>query len=248
MDYGPMRGNRSIGAVTALLLLAGCGGETASPLLDQNPRSITKDAFAAMSELDSVRMIGTLKTSDGRSRIDVRAAGDGGCTGVLNLERGRMDFIRTADATWVKGDRNFWLARFATVRETDRAIKRLGTSWATLAKDPVDFDAYCEVAPLLSGFTAYKDGGTGRLSKGSPELIGDGEAIPISLKGGGQQSTIWVSLTSPHRVVKIVSDAQPRPMNIAFEEYDGTVDVEAPAADDVVDLSPYEKAQGKKTR
>lgn len=235
--------------VASLLAFSGCGGEE-PVVVEKNPRTITKDAFAEMAELDSVRIIGTVRPADGQARIDVRTDRDGSCAGSLALERGRVQFVHTAeDQTWIKGDRDFWLAELASPQAADRAIKRLGSAWATVATDPVDFDAYCAIDPLLADFKTYKDGGAGRLSKGEVELLGESQTIPVRLKGGGQQSTIWVSVAEPFRVVKIVSRDSMRPVNVTFEEFDVPVDAAAPSEDDVVELGAYDdRARASKKR
>ena len=73
------------------------------------------------------------------------------------------------------------------------------------------------------------------------ELIGETQAIEINEKGGGQSSTVWVSVEAPHRVVKIVRRDKGVAETISLEEFGVAVNAEAPAADDVVDLSSYEK-------
>ena len=234
-------GTAIIGAAITALLLSACGGPTeADPeFLEQSPRAITRTAFAQMRELTSVRILGTVASAGGPARIDVRADDEGRCSGSLDLERGRVQFIHTEGTTWLKGDDDFWQARAQSPQMARRIQGDLGTSWAEVPSRLADLEGVCGVAPMLAGFKARKDGGDGRLSKGDVELIGDTQAVAISERGGGQSSTVWVSVASPHRVVKIVSREAKHPTTVSFEEFGVEVDAEAPAEEDVVDLSAY---------
>ncbi len=230
----------AVGAATALLLTACAAKVEADPeFLAQSPRAITKTAFAEMGDLTSVRILGTVVAKTGRTRIDIRTDDEGRCTGSVQLDRGSAQFIRTPDATWLKADDDFWQANAQSPQQARQIIATLGTSWAKVPDSTADFAGFCNAEKLLDGFKARKDGGEGRLSKGAVELIGDTEAISISEKGGGQFSTVWVSVSSPHRVVKIVSKEKRTPTTVSFEEFGVDVDAEAPAEDDVVDLSAY---------
>lgn len=233
-------GSAAIGAA-ATLLLAACGAPAAADpeFLAQSPRAIIKTAFAEMNDLTSARILGTVVTDDGRIKVDVRTDDEGTCTGSLQLERGRTQFIHTAETTWLKPDEDYWQASARSPQQARQIMARIGTSWTVAPPQSVDVDRICHPPSLLDGFKARKDGGEGRLSKGAVELIGDTEAIEINEKGGGQSSTVWVSVTSPHRVVRIQSRERGVGEAVSFEEFGVEVSAETPAPDDVVDLSAY---------
>lgn len=241
-------GRAAISVAASTLLLAACGGQAAvgDEFLEQSPRAITRTAFAEMSDVSSVRILGTLGSAGRRARIDVRTADDGGCTGSVELDHGSARFIHNAEGTWLKADDDFWRATAQTPQQARQIVARLGTSWTVAPDQALDLGRFCNTKPMLNGFKARKDGGEGRLSKGGVELIGETRAIAISEKGGGQSSTVWVSVTAPHRVVKLASHEGGSPISISFEEFGVEVDSEAPAEDDVVDLSAYApKTSGK---
>ena len=242
-------GSAALGVAAAALLLTACGGQVTvdNEFLDQSPRAITRTAFAEMSDVPSVRILGTLVSAGRRTRIDVKTDDDGGCTGSFQLERGSAQFIHNPDGTWLKADDDFWQATAQSPQQARQIVAALGTSWTKAPEGTPDLRKFCDPAPMLRGFKARKDGGEGRLSKGGVELIGDTEAIAISEKGGGQSSTVWVSVSAPHRVVKLVTRDAGEPTTISFEEFGIEVGSDAPAEEDVVELSAYApKASGRK--
>lgn len=236
-------GRAAIAAAATALLLSACSVQTtADPeFLAQSPRAITKTAFAEMADLSSVRILGTVVSPGDRTKIDVRVDDEGNCTGSLELKDGNAQFIHNADATWLKADERFWQQNAQSPQQARQILAALGTSWTEAPARSTDVEKFCDAATFLDEFKARKDGGEGRLSKGATELIGETEAIAISAKGGGQSSTVWVAVTSPHRVVKILSRDRGNPTTISFEEFGVEVNAEAPAEDDVVDLSAYAK-------
>lgn len=242
-------GCAAISAAAAALLLTACGGDTGvdNTFLDQSPRAITRTAFAEMSDVSSVRILGTLGSAGKETRIDVKTDDRGSCAGSFELEQGSAQFIRNADGTWLKADDDFWQATARSPQEARQIVATLGTAWTKAPAQTPDLSRFCNAEPMLRGFKARKDGGEGRLSKGDVELIGDTEAIAISEKGGGQSSTVWVAVTAPHRVVKLVSREGGTPTSVSFEEFGVEVSSDAPAEEDVVELSAYTReAPGKK--
>lgn len=234
-------GIAATGAVATLLLLTACGEPVAADpaFLAQSPRAITKTAFAEMAELTSARILGTVATDGGKTRIDLKADDEGNCTGSLRLERGSTQVIRTPDATWLKPDQDYWRAAAQSPQQARQLTAKIGTSWTLAPKQFLGVGRLCDAPSLLDGFKARKDGGEGRLSKGAVQLIGETEAIEINEKGGGQSATVWVAVASPHHVVKVETRERGVEESVSFEEFGIEVDAEAPAADDVVDLSAY---------
>lgn len=234
-------GKLAISAAATALLLSACGGPAgADPeFLGQSPRAITKTAFAQMRSLTSVRILGTVMTTDGRIRIDLKADDQGGCTGSLRLNHGSARFIHTPEGTWLKADESFWRANAQSPKHLRQIQASLGTSWTQAPAKTADFEGLCSATTMLVEFKARKDGGEGRFSKGDVELIGETEAIAINKKGGGHSSTVWVSVATPHRVVKLASREGGNPTTLSFEDFGVAVDAEAPHEDDVVELTAY---------
>lgn len=234
-------GSAAIAAATALLLTS-CGGgtEVDQGFLDQSPRVITKAALKEMRDLDSVRILGRLGADEGGEiRIDVRTDGQRSCAGSIAYERGAVQLIATPDQAWLKADEDFWLTAAPSPEQGRQFSAKVGTSWVVSQGPTDELRDFCDVSLMLDGFKGRRDGGEGRLSKGAVELVGDTEAVAISAKGGGQSSTVWVAVDAPHRVVKIVTREGANPASVSFEEFGVEIGAEAPAPDDVVDLSAY---------
>ena len=241
----------ALGAAATLLLLTACAESVqADPeVLAQSPRAITRTAFAEIADLTSVRILGTMALDEGMARVDLTTDGEDSCVGSVILPRGGTRFIRTDGTTWLQPDQDYWNAvaptpdaarRIVTALRLDRPGTTQGeAAWTPAPAGTVDVDHLCSAAALLRDFKARKDGGEGRLSKGSVELIGETEAIAINEKGGGKSSTVWVAVTSPHRVVKVVKRGGGRVEAMSFEEFGIAVDAEPPTEDDVVDVSAY---------
>ncbi|PUA82925.1 hypothetical protein [Nocardioides currus] len=228
-------------ALVGTALLTSCGSTTTpdDPFLDQSPRAITRTAMAAMDDVTSVRLLGTLHTDRGRVRIDVRVDDGGRCAGSFDGDRGGARFVSSDDGTWAQPDETFWRTSTATSREAEKVMREVGTSWVSLADGAVDVDELCGTKAILGGFKGRKDGGEGRLSKGDVELVGDTQAVAVRAKGRGQAATMWVEVEEPHRVVKIISRDHGRPQSISFEEFGTEVTAEAPPADEVLDMTAY---------
>lgn len=242
-------GTIALGAVAALLLLTACGetGQADPEFLAQSPRAITKTAFAEMADLTSVRILGSVATGEGLVRVDLTSDNEGNCAGSFMLPVGGTQFIHTDETTWLKPDQDYWNAVAATPQLARKIVAELRpggatqveSAWTLAPAGTVDVDHLCTAASLIDDVKARKDGGEGRLSKGDVELIGETEAIAVNEKGGGRSSTVWVSVTSPHRVVKVVKRGKGVVETVSFEEFGVDVNADAPAEDDVVDVSAY---------
>lgn len=247
-----MPGTAALGAAATLLILSACGGSADAEFVDQSPRAITRTAFAEMANVTTVRLLGTVDVDGRRVRMDVSTDNAGNCLGSFMLAGGGTKFIRTDDTTWLQPDEDYWKALAPTPQQARKVIAKLrpkqppGTAqldsaWTLAPGGTVDVDQFCNASALLDGFEAYKDGGSGRLSKDSIDLIGDTQAIAVNEKGNGQSSTVWVSVAAPHHVVKIVKREKGVAETVSLEEFGIEVNAEPPAEDDVVDVSAYLK-------
>jgi hypothetical protein len=107
---------------------AGCASEAESPdVASKPPRAILSDVAAALEDVESYHIDGTWIDEQGLSRAtgDVTASGTMRIT--LNQEYKRIELLLTGSETFMRGNREFWVADGDSVRLA--AAEMLSDRW-----------------------------------------------------------------------------------------------------------------------
>ena len=244
--------------------LSGCSvyeDLTTSDFAKQDPDAIMESASQAMREVDSLRLVGRVRQSGRHVFVDLRVDRSDTCAGELRLEGRRLSVLSTGSKTWVKGDAGF-IATAAGYRAPSSARDKVSRSWIALdaENDLCDYDAILGAFDVVDFGTEDDDSAeatTGTKGKKAKKGDEDDDAadlddlVPMTIDeetdldgtavvkltgtpGGTHDETVWVSSDEPHRVLKIESTDGRSGGTLSFSNFDEPVEVEPPAAKDVL--------------
>lgn len=220
----------AIAGLALATVLTGCGDD----FTDQSGQEIADASKAAMKDLDSVKVDGSISTDGTELQIDVQTDDDGNCTGSITLGDGTAQMLGAGGEIWFKPDETFW--RDYGGSDAEQLIVAAGDSWVVLPEAEQGFSQFCDADDLMEQILA-DDGDESTYIKGDTEDVDGDEAIAVDNKDSKGTSTGYVLVDDPHYLVKIEKTDGDDAGSVTFSEFDEDVDVEAPAADDIVDLT-----------
>ena len=223
--------------VLALLpVLAGCGdgddpetpeGEEAYAQYHSAPR-IMADGFDAMLALDSLHLAAEVKDETGTTLMDLSLRSDGDCLGRLQIPGWTepADFVVADGRDYVRGTPEFWAAS-----DQADAAQRYAGRWVTTG----DLASYCDFARRMSPFTRPID--EELTSKDGVGELDGAEVVKVSTPVPTGRLRAWVAVAEPHYVLRLVLSGGRDTGELELSAFDEAVEVEAPPASEVVELT-----------
>jgi hypothetical protein len=212
-------------------VLTACGGDD---FTDQSGEEIADASKAAMKDLDSVKVSGSVSTDGAETRIDVQADADGNCTGSIGVGDGTAELLGVDGEVWFKPDETFW--RDNGGADADQIIAAVGDKWVVAPEGQDGFDQFCDVSDLMDEMLK-DDGDESTYTKGDTQDVDGDKAIAVDNKDSKGTSTGYILVDDPHYLVKIEKTEGDDTGSVTFSEFNADVDVEAPADDEIIDLS-----------
>lgn len=235
---GALRGCGTAVAAAAILCgLTACAGasdSTADAFVDQSAAQIQQQVVADMAELKSVRLAGELIQNGQQIGFDLALNTDGMCAGSLALMGGSAQIIAGPDGQFIKGDRAFWSGAAGGEGAATQMTALLGDKWAKMPEAEGGFTSFCDLDGLLDEFDSG-DATQGDATIGKQVDVDGVPALEL-ISEDSNATTAWVAINAPHYIVKVSAEGEDAG-SIVFTDFNEPVNAEAPAADDVVDLS-----------
>jgi hypothetical protein len=214
--------------VASLALLAGCTDDAPTPQASPTPTTngvenltaeeIVEAAVDALNEADSYRVTGSGESDGETVEVDMVIAGDQQ-QGTLDVGLFAMEIRVTADAGYFKADEAFW-STFVPEEVADEVLPLLVNAWVLVPTEQAS----------AFGFTAEDFlAPEGTLTKGSVTTYKGTRAIEVKDDEG---ATLFVSIEGEPYPLALQQDEG----TIEFVDIDKAVTVEAPPADEIVDL------------
>jgi hypothetical protein len=234
-----------VAVLATAALLAGCGGNSGSgasgssggdsDFAKESGQQIVSSALADLKDVKSFKMAGTL-TSDGEDiTLDLQTDSEGDCTGSVGVKDGSAQILGVKGKTWMKPDEGFW--RSYAGAAADQVISSVGDKWVALPDSDQSFNQFCDTDGLLNQLLDEQSKDAKYTTKGTDEVDGD-QTVKVDIAQGDEDpSTVYVRTDDPHYPVKIEKTVGADQGSITLSKFDEDFDVQAPAADDVVDLS-----------
>lgn len=230
--------NRAVAALSilaALGLSAGCGGDDGSSgdsgFAKRSGEEIADAAKTAMKGLDEVRFTGEISSDGSAITLDVQASSSGDCTGSIGIGDGTAE-LRAKDGTaWFKPDEAFWRAN--APESADQIISAVGDNWV-LDTDS-SFSQFCDLDAFFDSI--FKDSGDGTYEANGTTTVDGEDVVKVDQKDDEGTATGYVLIEGEHYLVKLERTEGDNPGTLEFADFDESFDVEAPADDEVVDLS-----------
>lgn len=204
--------------LAVVLCLQACGAEE-----DKSGSDILKDSLASFRQATSYRVAGQVITPSGQLEMDLMVDRKRDMQGSFSVDGKRADLIRSRDRVFVRG-RDYIAASGA-----QRLAALAGDQWVLLADDMLAraLAAIGDPPALLKG--AQPDA---NLQKGGAVEL-DGER---AMKLNSAHGTVWVSLKSPYRPVRIEAgptrfgSVEASQLRLGFSDYGHPVDAAPPTA------------------
>ena len=113
----------------------------------------------------------------------------------------------------------------------------VGDKWVVMPAEESEVSEFCDLDSLLDEFAEESDDDKD-VSKGETEEVDGEETIIIDGESDeGDPMKAWIATEGKHYILKLeVTDGE-EPGTITFSEFNEDVDVEAPAEDEVIDLT-----------
>ncbi|MFI9047496.1 hypothetical protein [Streptomyces sp. NPDC053427] len=236
-----------VGAVCAGLAaaLAGCGGE--DPDAGTNgvgklpAAKIESKARAAAERADTVRLSGNVVSQGRTYKLDMRLAKNG-AKGELSTKAAAFSLLRVGDALYLKADAAFWAGEKSANSGTpdESAAAKLGGKYVKVpAADPVykRFSGFTDKDTLLGSLLGLH----GKLATGDRSDIDGVRTIRVTA-AAGSGGTLDVSLEGtpyPLRLQRAGGAGVVR-----LDDWGKSVDLRAPAKDQVVDYGSRISGRG----
>jgi hypothetical protein len=225
-------------AIAAAALTACSGGDGGSgsdgggDFASESAKTILDESEKDMKALSSVTVGGELTTDGQPLTLDMAVSTDGSCEGTIGLQGGKAEIRSTGEQSWMRPDAAFWES-FAG--ESAGMVQQVvGDRWVVIPGDASDFTELCDLDELLSEMGGDDDA-AGEVGE-TREVAGQ-EAVEISTETDeGDPLTVWIAVDDPHHILEMEVTTGDEPGTISFSGFDEELDVQAPAADEVIDL------------
>jgi len=233
---------RAVAALSVLGVLAfagACGSDSKdggdSDFAKQSGDKIADAAKADMKELEQVKYSGEINSDGSSIKLDIQASSAGDCTGTIGLGDGTAEVLAADGENWFRPDEAFW--RQQAPDQADLIISTVGDKW--VLDTDANFSQFCDLDAFFDNvFKDDSDGGTYKTT-GTDELDGQ-DIVKVEQSDDDGSATGYVLVDDPHYLLKIERTEGDDPGALAFSEFNEDFDVEAPAEDEVVDLSQVE--------
>jgi hypothetical protein len=234
---------RRVVALAAVALLSGCGGPSDGGSPDGSGAG-ADDGFAglpaaekvatakaAMEDLRALHIEGTISNGGDAADVDLSMDADGRCSGTFTIGEGVAEIRAVDGAAWFRPDDGIW-AQFAGA-SADQVSDFVDGRWVVL--EDAQFMEMCDFDSIMDSLLSSPEAGREYSDAGTETIDGE-RAFRIESAGPAGTSLGYVQAAAPHYLLRTQRDGGEAPATMTFSAFDDDVDVEAPAADEVVDL------------
>ncbi|MFB6832355.1 hypothetical protein [Streptomyces hydrogenans] len=252
-----MRANRKLWATAAICLsvvagVTGCGkgdDKAADPFAGLSADDIAKKAVETTKAATSVHMQGSGKEDGKETTVDVTVDGKGSCKGSMSTAgEGKAEMVGTGGDLYIKGDDAFWTTSTggedASAEGPDFGQLLQGRWMKSPAEagESKDSDNFCDLKAIFADME--KETKTSGLTRGEDADVDGAQAVVLTGKGDkdGESTTLYVARDSakPY-ILRVVTTGGDDPGTVTLKDYDKPVTVEAPPADQVMDMEQLMK-------
>lgn len=217
-------------AMSAVLALSACGGGSYE---DTDVDQIEKDVRTAMTGLESFRIKGSMVDGEQTIDLDLAMARTGDCEGTMSVKGvGAFELLVTDGTSYFKADEEFWTNQGGP--QGSQIAQMVGDKWVSAEGGMEQVSGVCDFEEFVSEFEKDDDEGDLKEVTGTSEIDGE-DVVEVSFESeDGNDGTTSIRASDPHYVVRMEVAEEGE---MTFSEFDEPVEPEAPASDEVVDLS-----------
>lgn len=195
-------------------------------LADMTPTQIRDEVVAAMAQVKSLNMDGTLE-AEGMS-MDISMDTEGRCQGTMEVQGGRADIVSDGTDMYMKGNEEFWIASSGEENPEQFLLDMFTDKWVRMANSAASTEEFCDLDTMLEEFVG---------SSGAPDFTVDGttthngtQAVRLAGDDGG---TMLVANYAPYHLLEMV-DVGDEAGEFTFSRYNEELKLEIPK--DYVDI------------
>jgi hypothetical protein len=217
----------------AVGLVAGCGGKPTTPaptattpseaFPGKSPAEIVAMAKSALGKASSVHIKGSFVDEGKPMTIDLQYSSGGEGTGSVTTEGQTFFVLKIGDDVYFKGDDAFMASIIGDDKNVEKLLK--GKWMKSKASDAAEMTAFFSISDEI-----FKDLPTD-LRRGDTGVINGIKALELIESDGGK---MWVATEGEPYPLRLDGGADG---TIDFTEYGATLDLKAPPASEVFDLS-----------
>lgn len=225
-----------------LVLLTACdegsgsdgGADAGATFASSSAEAKVTAAKDAMRDLRSIHLTGTMSNEGQQVEVDLQSSADGRCVGTYGFSGGVAEVRATEDGAWMRPDAAIW-EEFSG-GDADQVTDFVGDKWVVL-NDP-QLEQMCDFSSVMDSLLSDSEPDRKYAADGSTDVDGV-ESFRIKSSGPDGTTYGYVQADSPHYLLRTERPAGDAPATMTFSEFDADVDVDVPAAEDIIDLDQY---------
>jgi hypothetical protein len=229
---GPVTHSSSAAPSAAPSTPAAAPSPTGPDLSSMSGNQIDKAAADALAAVTSVKidMTGTDDSDSIEAHLSLDNAGD--CTGSMAMgAKGSFQILTTPQQTWIQPDTTFWTTMGGA--HGAQAAELFKGRWLTGSKDDPDLKDLADTCDLKQLTSQVNQDGDQATKTGTDTVNGQ-PAVTLHIKSSdGTSGDLWVAAQGTPYPLKGTNGGD----KVAFSEFNQPVTVQAPPADQVIDMS-----------
>ncbi|MEW2512596.1 hypothetical protein [Streptomyces sp. NPDC046870] len=233
----------SVICATAAVGAAGCSddGSSDQPFKGQSADQVAAKAVTATRNAASLRMAGKVAADGQPLTVDFHVDTQKNCTGRMAMERGSADVIHAGQATYIKGDKEFWANAAKGSAGGPKQAQALSGRWVKVPVGDARTTGLCDKQGFLADMDSDKSERKG-MTKGDVTTVDGREAIALKKKKGGETITMYVATKGKPYILKVQQSGGENPGTVVFSDYEKPVKAAPPPAGQVIDGTKGDKA------
>jgi hypothetical protein len=200
-------------------------------------------AQKAMAGLKSLRVAGTMTSDNQKITLDLSADKAKNCVGTVTIaDMGSLEIRHTAAGTWIKPDQAFWksvAAQQGKPQAGAMAAEIFKGRYLTGGPDDADMKEMTSMCDIIEGI-ANDDSAPTDATKVGTQTINGIKALGVKDTSDGTTSTGYVAEEGKPYLLRLVKEGA-EGGQLDLSDFDKPLDIQAPPADQVIDMSMFKK-------
>jgi len=190
---------------------------------DLSAQEILEEATAAVKDATSVRIEGEITQGGTPTAVDLQLSDSGSASGTITVNESTITLIAVDSQVYFSAGADLWTANGAP----ENIIDQVDGKYIEVPAEDKSFDSFTD----FDAFTGELLTAEGKVEKGDESTV-DGTPV-IELIDSKDQGVLSISLEGEPLPLQVSSGTEGE---VQFSDWKASVEVEAPADDEIVDL------------
>jgi hypothetical protein len=226
----------SVVCTSVVVGIAGCSeqGSSDQPFKGQSADQVAAKAVTATRNATSLRMAGKVSANGQPLTVDFHVDTQKNCKGRMTVEQGSAEVIHAGQATYVKGDKGFWVNASKNATGQEKQAQALSGRWVKVPVGDAQTTGLCDKQGFLADMDSDKSERKG-MTKGEVTTVDGQKAMALHKKNSGETITLYVATEGKPYILKLVQSGGQNPGTVVFSDYEKPVHATPPPAGQVID-------------